>query len=117
MFVVGERGSIFVWRANHDKALSATRERDGFKWYNSRAFNPGTSWAWTPRFQHDALGIMCAVPLWLPTLLFAVPAAWMWRVDVKRRRAAREGCCAKCGYSLVGTPVDKPCPECGTARA
>jgi len=57
---------------------------------------------------------MCEVPLWLPTLVFAVPAAWMWRVDVKRRRAAREGCCAKCGYSLVGTPAERPCPECGT---
>jgi len=60
--------------------------------------------------------IRCSIPHWLPTLLFAVPAAWMWRVDVKRR-SVTEGCCAKCGYSLVGTPAERPCPECGTSVA
>lgn len=81
-------------------------------------FDPRVSWFRTPRFHHDALnGLMCDIPLWLPTLVFAVPAAWMWRVHVKRRRAARGGCCAKCGYSLVGTPAERPCPECGTLQS
>jgi hypothetical protein len=78
----------------------------------------GNPWSWRPELQTGLpYGTLVALPAWLPTLVFAVPAAWMWRVDVKRRRAAREGCCAKCGYSLVGTPADKSCPECGTARA
>jgi hypothetical protein len=75
------------------------------------------SWAWLPSARTVMSGVTVFVlPLWMPLLVVAMPAAWMWRVDVKRRRAAREGCCAKCGYFLVGTPADRPCPECGTAK-
>ncbi len=83
-----------------------------------RYYASNVQWNWTPMIRTDPdSSLFVVLPLWLPTLVFAVPAAWMWRVDVKRRRAVREGCCAKCGYSLVGTPADKPCPEYGTARA
>jgi hypothetical protein len=90
-----------------------------FRWEPPRAaFGEEYVWRWEPRQQpNTADAKFFVLPYWLPTLLFAVPAAWMWRVDVKRRRAVREGCCATCGYSLVGTPADKSCPECGTARA
>jgi hypothetical protein len=83
----------------------------------------GQGWLWVPRYSSMSawsdveLPAQVTLPLWLPTLVFAVPAAWMWRVDVKRRRAVREGCCATCGYSLVGTPAERPCPECGTSVA
>jgi hypothetical protein len=72
-----------------------------------------------PEFRDATIGdvTLFLIPLWLPTLVFAVPAAWMWRVDLKRRRAAREGCCTTCGYLLVGTPAERPCPECGTSVA
>jgi hypothetical protein len=78
-------------------------------------------WLWIPRYSSMTtwsaveLPARLTLPLWLPTLVFAVPAAWMWRVDVKRRRAAREGCCATCGYLRAGLGAGAACPECGAA--
>lgn len=75
------------------------------------------TWLPTPQYRPQVDGTaVVLLPLWLATLVCAVPAAWMWRVDIKRR-SVKEGCCAKCGYSLVGTPAERPCPECGTSVA
>jgi hypothetical protein len=92
--------------------------RNSFEWTEPfSAFGRDREWRWMPEFRDDQFGTVTLflVPLWLPTLVFAVPAAWMWRVDVKRRRAAREGCCATCGYSLAGLSAGAACPECGAA--
>lgn len=37
--------------------------------------------------------------------------ALLWR-DIRNRYPDDYGC-EKCGYSLVGTPAESPCPECG----
>lgn len=58
-------------------------------------------------------------PVWpglaVNTGLFA--AAWAiplcWWPALRRRRRARAGLCARCGYERAGLPV---CPECGDAR-
>src|SRR5262245_28797653 len=50
------------------------------------------------------------IPLWIPFLLLALPAALLWRHD-RRRRAF--GACT-CGYNLTGN-VSGRCPECGIA--
>jgi hypothetical protein len=55
-----------------------------------------------------------AVPIWSLVLLTAVPTAWMFRTDCKRRRGERAGLCATCGYDLRGLPGDRACPECGS---
>jgi hypothetical protein len=54
---------------------------------------------------------LLAVPLWLPLAAACVlPAAWLARLGVSRRRRAA-GRCAACGYDLRATP--QRCPECG----
>lgn len=60
-----------------------------------------------------------SLPLWIPPLLTAIPAAFLWRGRLRFLRRRRAGECLRCGYALAGLPVDetggKPtCPECGT---
>ena len=56
----------------------------------------GTGWDWS-------------LPLWVPLLTFATPAALLWRRD---RRRIPPGHCLNCGYNLTGN-VSGVCPECG----
>jgi len=54
------------------------------------------------------------LPLYFPTLLFALlPAHYFLRVRRRRRIANRraQGCCIFCGYDLRSSPAR--CPECG----
>jgi len=65
-----------------------------------------------------ALQRTLTLPLYFPTLLFALlPAHYVLRVRRRRRIAGRRarGCCVECGYDLQATP-DR-CPECGTIPA
>jgi len=40
----------------------------------------------------------------------------MFRTDRRRARVEKFNLCTKCGYSRVGLPVDRACPECGHAE-
>ncbi len=71
----------------------------------------------TPPFWHEGPGpggtriAVYSLPLWLPLLFFAIPAAWLhWR----DRRRIPPGHCQSCGYNLTGN-VSGKCPECGTS--
>ena len=58
---------------------------------------------------------VASLPLWLPALAFALPAALRaasWRRRTRAARAGR-GLCPSCGYDLRATPGR--CPECGAA--
>ena len=54
------------------------------------------------------------VPMWLPTIIFAIPVGWLvvWTPLRRRRKRKKLGLCSKCGYDLRASK-DR-CPECGT---
>jgi hypothetical protein len=56
------------------------------------------------------------LPFWFLCLITAVPASRLCVHAWRRRRKARRGLCARCGYDLTGN-VSGVCPECGTAAA
>jgi len=58
---------------------------------------------------------MVRIPMWLPALLFAVPAGLLWRTDIRAARRSRSGSCPDCGYDRRGLATDAKCPECGAA--
>ena len=66
-------------------------------------------------FREWGIGWRLGVPYWAPAAAFAVaPARWLLR-RLRRRRWARPGLCASCGYDLRASPGR--CPECGAPAA
>jgi hypothetical protein len=70
-------------------------------------------------YWHDRLGVRMAsaAHAWLASATALPPLAWFLvraRRAALRRRWARRGGCATCGYALTGN-VSGVCPECGTA--
>lgn len=64
---------------------------------------------WAPRYDNWSGCWRLTIPLWVPLLIVAAPAA----VAARRRPL---GGCRRCGYDLRGTP-GAVCPECGKERA
>ncbi len=66
-------------------------------------------WWW---YRHSSpFGWYIVVPLWMPSLLLGLLAAWLWC----KRKSAGPNQCESCGYDLTGVP-SPVCPECGTPR-
>ncbi|MBC7834404.1 MAG: hypothetical protein H7Y88_04795 [Phycisphaerales bacterium] len=73
------------------------------------------------RCGHEPKGctILGRLPLWFPTLTFALSTTWLTFTTLRSRRRRLRGLCPKCHYDLVGlapSPDGAPatCPECGT---
>ncbi len=66
---------------------------------------------WKPECDWGPMFACGALPLWIPTLLTAIPSVLLWRAHLRRRR--RAGDCPVCGYSLAGLAPGAACPECG----
>ncbi len=62
---------------------------------------------WWPKYEQRIHTHQLFVPLWIPTLLIAIPSFLLWR----RNRKLPEGHC-NCGYNLTGN-MSGVCPECG----
>ena len=60
-----------------------------------------------------------AVPLWIPTLAFALLTAAAWRLDTLARRRAKLNLCPTggCNYDRTGLAAGAVCPECGKLPA
>ena len=73
---------------------------------------------WTPRYSEATYGTSWEVwvPLWMPTVFFAVILGLSF-LPIRRRGSRRRlaGQCLHCGYDLRGTWGR--CPECGTTVA
>ncbi len=52
-----------------------------------------------------------SLPLWIPSLLFAVYPLYMMTPFHRRRKRKKLGLCVKCGYDLRASK--ERCPECG----
>jgi hypothetical protein len=85
-----------------------------FKWEQGlRVHRHDVVWLeWQPYYDLSGLPHACIIflPLWIPFLIVALPTAFLWWRDHRRRISP--GHCRKCGYNLTGN-VSGICPECG----
>ena len=77
------------------------REAVGLDWPTAR---------WWPSISQSAWITMLVVPLWLPFGLLALPTAYLFYSDARRRAP---GLCPKCRYDRSGLAAGAKCPECG----
>lgn len=66
------------------------------------------SWRWVP----NQTAWLLEVPMYAPTMIFALPTIALWGVMLRRARRSTSQCPA-CGYDRQGLAPTKPCPECG----
>lgn len=78
-----------------------------------RAPDPGVRlWDW--RMNWTPGGYTIIAPVWPFALALLLPAAALWRADLRRRRLPGRACIS-CGYDRGGLAADAVCPECGKA--
>ena len=103
------RAAWFKWHDPHDPLFGGSASS---YWSLGRNTNNSGSWFGSPGVTTTPHYRLVYVPLWLPTLVAALPAGILWLCD---RRRLRRGLCPACGYNLSGLPPAAPCPECGKA--
>ncbi len=74
---------------------------------DARAHPEWSFFYWRPKLFADRRRHILLIPLWIPTLIIAIPSFILWR----RNRKLPESHC-DCGYNLTGN-LSGVCPECG----
>ena len=69
--------------------------------------------AWLPKLKRTKTVSGFILPLWIPTVLFAVYPLCLMTDHNRRSRRRKLGLCVKCGYDLHGL-TEPRCSECGT---
>lgn len=113
---------IQLWRGSIDWLHPDPTERQLWKIVDSLMKRAGTvrvlgydglETFWWPQKMDYATGMMrIIIPLWIPTLLFAVPPILCVASWYRSRLRRKTGHCALCGYDLTGNESGN-CPECG----
>lgn len=75
-------------------------------WLRDGAINTATL---LPDTRFVAGNIRISIPLWVPSLIVAIPTALLWWLG---REGFPPQCCPKCGYDSTGN-TSGVCPECG----
>lgn len=80
-----------------------------------RADIEARAWRWLPWWSIDPNTevSMCVIPVWPLVACSLLASGWCWA----RRRGARPGLCASCGYDRATLAPDAKCPECGATPA
>ena len=66
---------------------------------------------WEPEpIRRTSSATWIVVLLWIPLLVVALPAAWLWW---RGSSAKRPNHCSHCGYDRAGLAAGSLCPECG----
>lgn len=81
------------------------------------AASPDETTVWWPRYERPGLAFPYStllIPLWIPLVLVAAPAAWSWWRFLHPPKSPTA--CRGCGYELAGLAAAAPCPECGRSR-
>jgi len=130
--VVGGDQGVFMAQVHHttyQTPQAAADHRQEFRRWKHLRFPDLPSYGKTVSFVADRGFIsrpntadhyaILQAPLWLVTVITALPAAaWLasrWRRRRSQRLAKRAGLCPRCGYDLRASP--NVCPECGAAAA
>jgi len=105
------------WGFEEDNKRDLNDHRDHslgpIRWHDDDDEDPGV-------YNRD---VVASFPCWLLSLSTALwpltSLTLLLRRRARRRRLARAGCCAQCGYDLRATPhsggeLVTRCPECGT---
>src|SRR5229473_7578385 len=109
---VGVEGSLWPCRWRHPSGIQVDLwgERVCIEWDSPRGPS-GLGWrrvsvpavrdgVGLPRWQLRAQPQFVLLPLWIPLVLLACPAVWLWWLDARPRPLE----CRRCRYSLRGLP-------------
>lgn len=122
--IFSARGGLYLssirnWGRAHDLIYRPESGPHGWdSWGDESIFVLSKGPTWFPALitgslRNDGLQPICLVilPYWTICLILAIPVVGSIRHAVRRRRRARQGLCATCGYDLRAS--SSSCPECG----
>jgi hypothetical protein len=108
--------------ASSEWMLMSTPEERDRAWDSRRFYTQWNEWrlgslGWYTTTGGASTSRVLSLPLWLPTVLLALPGFWLRRRNRALARRLQSGACMACGYAGIGVTTGARCPECGAVRA